>query len=461
MAPRGAHPLPAPPWEGRRVVLAVTGGIAAYKSVTVARELTRRGAEVDVLLTEAAGEFLRPLVFEGVTGRPVLASLWSAEGAARHLLLAREADVVLVAPATADLLARAAQGRAEDLVTSVLLATRAPVLLAPAMNDRMWAHPQVQANARHLAEGLGYTLVGPDEGPLAVGEGEGPGRMVEPEVLVRETGRALAAPDSPLAGVPVLVTAGPTREPLDAVRALTNRSSGTMGYALAAEAWIRGADVTLVSGPTRLPDPHGVRTLRVETATEMAEAVREVARTQADGGARRDPPRRTLHLLAAAVADFAPATAHSGKWKKGPRTGSGEEGRVPPPMTFRENPDVAAAALEGARAGEAPDPLRLGFALESDDLEAHAREKLAARGFDWIVANPAGESGAGFDVPTNRGILLGRDGSREDLPLQEKEAMARLLLDRVESRLRDLDAPPLSGPSGSGPSDLGPGDPPG
>lgn len=458
MAPRGAHPVPAPPWEGRRVVLAVTGGIAAYKSVTVARELTRRGAEVDVLLTEAAGEFLRPLVFEGVTGRPVLASLWSAEGSARHLRLAGEADAVLVAPATADLLARAAQGRAEDLVTTVLLATRAPVLLAPAMNDRMWAHPQVQANARHLADALGYTLLGPDEGPLAVGEGEGPGRMVEPEVLVLEVGRSLAAPESPLAGLPVLVTAGPTREPLDAVRALTNRSSGTMGYALAAEAWIRGADVTLVSGPTHLPDPHGVRTLRVETAVQMAEAVREVARTQAVGVARRNPPPRSLHLLAAAVADFAPATSHSGKWKKNPEASPGEEGRVPPPMAFRENPDVAAAALEGARGGAAPDPLRLGFALEAEALEDHARDKLSARGFDWIVANPAGEADAGFDVPTNRGVLLGRDGSREVLPLQEKAAMARLLLDRVEARLRALAEPALSGSADEGgPSGVGAG----
>jgi phosphopantothenoylcysteine decarboxylase/phosphopantothenate--cysteine ligase len=441
------------------VVLAVSGGIACYKSVALARELTRRGARVEVILTEAAGEFVRPLVFEGVTGRPVLDSLWSAEGSARHLRLAREADVLLVAPATADLLARAAQGRAQDLVTTVLLATRAPVLMAPAMNDLMWAHPQVQANARHLAQVLGYRLVGPDEGPLAAGEGEGPGRMVEPEVLVREVGRALASSGSALAGVPVLVTAGPTREPLDGVRTLTNRSSGTMGYALAAEAWLRGAEVTMVSGPTSLPDPHGVRVVRVETAREMAQAAREAAGEAGGRGAEEAPrppgaqparrPARLapgVHLLAAAVADFRPATVHQGKWKKAPGA------RVPPPLAFEENPDVAAAALEGAPSHPRP-PLRLGFALEAEGLEDHAREKLAARGFDWIVANPAGEADAGFESSTNRGILLGRDGSQEELRLQEKESLARLLLDRVEARLRALDTPPLAGGEGRGGAD--------
>lgn len=417
--PARTAPTPALPWEGRRVVLAVTGGIACYKAISLARNLTLRGALVDVLLTDAARRFLQPLVFEGVTGRPVLDTLWSAEGAARHIALAREADVVLVAPCTADLLARAAQGRAEDLVTTILLATRAPVLLAPAMNDRMWAHPQVQANARHVEKALGYRLIGPDVGPLAVGEGEGPGRMVEPEVLELEVGRALAEATSGerWRGRPVLVTSGPTREPVDAVRYLGNRSSGVMGQALAVEAWLRGGDVTLVTGPTGLPDPWGIRVIRVESAAEMAAAVRKAA----------SPPQneaglRAVHLFAAAVSDFRPATPEARKWKK-------SEG-APAPLVLAENADVSRVARDVD-----PGAWRFGFALETEALAAQAEKKLTAKHFDWIFANPAGEAGAGFGSATNRGLLLGRDGTREAVGTMSKEALARRILDTLESAL--------------------------
>ncbi|HEX2188534.1 MAG TPA: bifunctional phosphopantothenoylcysteine decarboxylase/phosphopantothenate--cysteine ligase CoaBC, partial [Longimicrobiaceae bacterium] len=244
------------PFPGRRVLLGVTGGIAAYKAITVARELTLAGADVDVVFTANALEFVRPLSFEAVTGRPSHTTPYVEGDPLAHIRLARDAGAVVVAPATAGFLARAAAGMADDLLTSVLLATGAPVVLCPAMNDRMYAHPQTQANLGRLAE-IGYRIVGPAVGPLAWGEGEGPGRLVEPEEVVAHVGRALEG-DTPLSGRRVVVTAGPTREPVDPVRFIGNRSSGRMGYALAAAAWRRGARVTLVSGPSPLQPPPGV-----------------------------------------------------------------------------------------------------------------------------------------------------------------------------------------------------------
>ncbi len=425
---RRPTPEPAPPWEGRRVVLAVTGGIACYKSITLARDLTRLGAEVDVLMTASAGEFVRALAFEAVTGRSVLDSLWSAEGAARHIRLAREADVVLVAPATADLLARASVGRADDLVTTVLLATRAPVLLAPAMNDRMWSHPQTRRNAEHLEQALGYTLLGPAEGPLAVGEGEGPGRMVEPGFLVDQVGRALGTSEA-WRGVGVLVTSGPTREPVDAVRYLGNRSSGRMGQALAREAWLRGAKVILVTGPTSLEPPEGaapetprgdrIEVVRVETATEMRDAV--LARA----------PGTRVQLFAAAVSDFRPEEALPGKRKRAKDGGASDPERWM--LELVENPDVA----RESRGVGPEDVLRVGFALETENLIGNATAKLRAKGFDWIVVNPAGEPGAGFESGTNRGWILGWEDEERptELKLASKDAFARAILDRVEARL--------------------------
>src|SRR5438105_2631106 len=258
----GAALAPRRPWQGRRIVLGVTGGIAAYKSVQLARDLTQLGAHVDVVLTHSAREFVGAISFEGLTGRPVHENILASGQALSHIRLAREADVICVAPATADFLARAAAGHSDDLLSAILLATRARVLVCPAMNDRMWSHPQVQANAAHVRDKLGYVLVGPATGPLAFDEGEGPGRMEEPSEIIEHIGRALAL-DTRLLDRKFVVTAGPTREGVDAVRFLSNRSSGRMGYALAAAAWRRGADVTLISGPASLPDPTGVQLERV------------------------------------------------------------------------------------------------------------------------------------------------------------------------------------------------------
>jgi phosphopantothenoylcysteine decarboxylase/phosphopantothenate--cysteine ligase len=403
--------VPRRPWEGRRVVLGVTGGIAAYKSIFLARRLTRLGAEVDVVLSRSAREFVTPLSFEGVTGRPVLTDLFSVDGAARHIRLGREADAVCVAPATADFLARAAQGRASDLLTTTLLVTRAPVLLCPAMNDRMWAHPQVQANAAHCRDALGYHRLGPAEGPLAVGEAEGPGRLVEPDEIVEHLGRLLGRGGA-MEGCRVLVTSGPTREPLDPVRYLGNRSSGRMGFALAAAAWRRGAQVTVVSGPTSLPYPVGVEVVPVETAVEMDAAVRERVGT-AD-----------VVVYAAAVADYRPVDPADRKRK---RSRDGDDWSV----ALAVNPDIAA----GTRELRKPGAVSVGFALESEDLEANASAKREAKGFDVVVANPAGEPDAGFGTDTNRVTLMG-EGDPVALPLLSKDAVAEEVLDRVETLLR-------------------------
>ena len=408
----GSPDSPRPPWRGRRVILGVTGGIAAYKSIAVARRLTRLGAEVDVVMTRSAHEFVTPLTFEGVTGRPVLAGMFSVDGAARHIRLGTEADVVCVAPATADFLARAAHGRANDLLATTLLVTRAPVLVCPAMNDRMWAHPQVQANAEHCRRELGYHLLGPAEGALAAGEADGPGRLVEPDEIVEHLGRLLGR-GGPLDGRRVLLTSGPTREALDPVRYLGNRSSGRMGFALAAAAWRRGAEVTVVSGPSALDPPVGVDVVSVETAVEMSAAV-EPRIGDAD-----------VTIFAAAVADFRPDEAAPEKRKR-VRDGTDWE------LRLVANPDVAAGTRPHRKRGS----ISVGFALETSDLLANAEAKRTAKGFDLVVANPAGEPDAGFESATNRATLLG-DGDPESLPVMSKEDLAERILDRVESLLGD------------------------
>jgi phosphopantothenoylcysteine decarboxylase/phosphopantothenate--cysteine ligase len=367
---------------------------------------------VDVVMTRSAGEFVTPLTFEGVTGRPVLTEMFSVDGAARHIRLGTEADVVCVAPATADFLARSAHGRANDLLATTLLVTRAPVLLCPAMNDRMWAHPQVRANTEHCQQKLGYHVLGPAEGALAAGEAEGPGRLVEPDEIVEHLGRLLGR-GGPLDGRRVLLTSGPTREPLDPVRYLGNRSSGRMGFALAAAAWRRGADVTVVSGPSALDSPVGVGMIAVETAVEMMEAVE----------ARVGDADVTIH--AAAVADFRPSEV-SGQKRKRARDGMDWE------LRLVANPDVAA----GTRPLRKPGSIAVGFALETDDLLENAAAKRTAKGFDLVVANPADEPDAGFESATNRATILG-DGDPESLPVMSKEDLAERILDRVEALLEN------------------------
>ena len=403
---RAAEPLvPRRPWQGRNVLLGVAGGIAAYKSVQIARDLTQLGASVDVVLTQSAREFVGPVTFEAVTGRPIHTDLIAEGKALDHIRLARNAHVVCIAPATADLLARAAAGRADDLLTAILLATTAPVILCPAMNDAMWAHPQTQRNAEHVRAQLGYALVGPATGALAFGEGVGPGRMEEPATIIEYIGRALEG-KTPLSGKRIVVTAGPTREPVDPVRVLSNRSSGRMGYALAGAAWRRGAAVTLISGPASIDPPVGVALKRVETADQMANEVR-AAIAAADA-----------LIMAAAVADFRPAAPATSKIKKTSGVSA---------IELEAAPDV----LSSTRAHRANNLRVVGFALETDAHEANARKKLQEKGMDIIVLNDATEPGAGFEVSTNRVTIISADGSAEALPLLPKDEVADAILDRL------------------------------
>ena len=387
------------------MVLGVCGGIAAYKTVQVARDLTRLGCEVDVVLTRSAGNFVTALSFEALTGRSTHHELFAVDGAARHIRLGSEADVVCVAPATADFLARAAHGRADDLLATTLLVTRAPVVLCPAMNSAMWDHPQTRRNLDHVRDVLGYHIAGPAVGPLAAGEGGGMGRMLEPDQIVAHVGRALTA-DSSLTGASVLITAGPTREPVDPVRYLGNRSSGKMGYAIARAAWRRGARVTLVSGPTAEAPPTGVEVVPVETADEMSEAT-----------VRRAGEADVL-IFAAAVADYRPAKRSTKKLK---RSGVG------PVIETTENPDVALAT----RAVRKGDSVSIGFALESENLVANAEGKLVAKGFDFIVANPADDPTVGMEVDDNRATLLFADGTSEATALMSKDELAEVILDHA------------------------------
>ena len=393
------------------MVLGVTGGIAAYKSIQLARDLTRLGARVDTILTASAQKFVAPLSFEGVTGRKALTDLFSADGAALHIRLGREADVVCVAPATADFLARAAHGRADDLLCTTLLATRAPVVVCPAMNDRMYAHPQVQENLERLSERDGYSIAGPGEGALAAGEASGPGRMLEPAEIREAVGRALEGA-SELRGRHVLVTAGPTREPIDPVRYVGNRSSGRMGFAVAKAAWRRGASVTVVTGPTALSDPWGVEVVRVETAEEMLAAVGRVV-SDAD-----------VNVFAAAVADFRPDDPKAQKVK---RAETGGELTV----SFTSNPDISVGTVPTRKQGS----VSVGFALETTDLLEHAARKLTAKSLDLIVANSAVEEGSGFEVDTNRVTILSSTDEPSALPLMSKDDVADAILDRVEAIL--------------------------
>ena len=393
---------------GRHVVLGVTGGIACYKACTVARRLTEAGVMVDVVMTASAAEFIGPVTFEALTGRPVVTSLWDPGHALDHVRLGRSPDLIIVAPATVQLIARAAQGLADDFLTSLLLARRSPLLLCPAMNDAMYAHPETQANLRRLeTAGSGewdLTVLGPATGPLAHGEGEGPGRMVEPEEIVAHVERLLlSAP--PFAGKRVIVTAGPTREALDPVRVVTNRSSGLMGYALAREAWRRGAEVTLVTGPGSLGQPFGVELVRVETTADLASAV------------GKDLPKADVLIMAAAPADFRPKKAAKTKTRRG--AGAMSLDLEPTPYVLVT---TAAKRKKGA--------VIVGFALETGDPVAAAREKLAEKGLDLVVANDATEEGAGPEVRTNKVTLVSK-GKVERLPLLSKDAVAGLILDRV------------------------------
>ena len=356
-------------------------------------------------MTPAATEFVGAITFEALTGRPVHTGLFDAGRALDHIKLAREAHAIVVAPATADFMARAASGQANDLLTACLLAASCPVLLVPAMNDQMWAHPQTQRNVVHLRE-LGYLVLEPDEGMLAAGEGSGPGRMPEPETIFDHVGRELE-PDGTLTGKRVLVTAGPTREAIDPVRFISNHSSGKMGVAVAAAAWRRGAIVDLVAGPLSVSTPTGIAVHSVQTTDQMSS---EVARLVSSAD---------VLVMSAAPADFRPAAAASAKIKKG---------SAPPSIALAPTTDIL-VATKGARRDGA---VIVGFALETNDVIANGAKKLASKDLDMIVVNDAMESGAGFGVDTNRVTFLSRDGTEERLPLMAKTEVAEAILDRVE-----------------------------
>lgn len=392
----------------RRILLAVTGGIAAYKAPETVRGLRRVGFAVRCVLTPEAERFVSPLVLQTLSGQTVRSELFdpTEEGEIDHVSLADWAELVIVAPATAHTLARMAHGLADDLVSTLLLATRAPVLVAPAMNVNMWNHPATRANLATLRE-RGVRVVGPDSGFLACGW-EGEGRMVDPEVLV-EAAEAVLVPPS-LAGTCVLVTAGGTREAIDPVRVLANRSSGRMGFAVAAEAARRGAEVVLVAAPSGLTTPWGVRRVDVESALEMREAV------LAELG------RADVVVMAAAVADFRPARREAEKIRKqdlGPAAGL--------QLELVRNPDILAEVGEhkGSR-------VVVGFAAESGDPRAAARSKLERKRCDLVVANDVTREASGFDVETNAVVFVWPGGETEELPLLSKREVAAQLLDRVE-----------------------------
>jgi phosphopantothenoylcysteine decarboxylase/phosphopantothenate--cysteine ligase len=394
-------------WAGRHVVLGVSGGIACYKSCILARRLIEVGARVDVALTRGAADFVRPLTFEALTGRPVLSSLWEPGGALSHVRLGQEADIIIVAPATANLIARMAQGLADDVLTALLLARTAPLLLAPAMNDEMFAHPATQTNLETLRS-RGVALVGPEIGALAEGPSERPGRMSEPETIMAHAARLLRS--GRLTGRRVIVTAGPTRESIDPVRVVTNRSSGKMGYRVAEAAWERGADVVLIAGPVALPDPIGVTVRRVESTQEMEEAVRS------------ELPGADVLVMAAAPADFRPSSPSDGKRSR-------VDGALAIPM------EPTGDVLDATRGVRKPGSMMVGFALETGDALAKGLAKLERKGLDLIVVNDALEPGAGFEKDTNRVALLSRDGTRQILPLQSKREVANAILDVVEQSL--------------------------
>jgi len=393
-----------------RVVLGVAGGIAAYKAVELLRLLTESGHAVRVVPTESALRFVGTPTWAALSAAPVATGVWDEAESVPHVRLGREADLVVVAPATADLLARAAAGRADDLLTATLLTARCPVVLAPAMHTEMWDHPATRANVETLRS-RGVVVLDPAVGRLT-GADSGPGRLPDPAeiaaVVRRLLARAARRPD--LAGRRVVISAGGTREHLDPVRFLGNRSSGRQGYALARTAAARGAEVTLVAANVDLPDPAGAKVVRVVSAEDLRAAVTEVA-SDADAV-----------VMAAAVADFRPASLSATKIKKS----DGD----PAPVELVRTPDVLADLVAGRRPGQ----VLVGFAAETDDVLAHGRAKLAAKGCDLLVVNRVGD-GVGFEVDTNSAVVLGADGSTTDVPLRSKEALADVVWDLVAARL--------------------------
>jgi len=392
--------------RGKRILLGVTGGIAAYKSADLVRRLRERGAEVQVVMTAGAREFVTPTTFQALSGRPVRTDLWdaAAEAAMGHIELARWADLLLVAPATADVIARLAHGMADDLLTTVALATSAPVALAPAMNHLMWVNAATQANVALLQQ-RGVRLLGPAVGDQACGE-TGPGRMLEPLDIVAGVAPVLRR-EGPLSGQRVIVTAGPTRECIDPVRFISNRSSGKMGFAVAQSLQEAGAEVVLVSGPVSLPTPLGVRRVDVESSEQMHAAV------------LRELPGTAIFVGTAAVADYRPAQCATQKIKKTTDTLG---------LELLRTVDILAHV-----SASNPRPFVVGFAAETTAVEQHARAKLMAKNLDMIAANEVGHTKA-FDCDDNALIVLWRGGGRVELPTASKSELAHALTGLIVER---------------------------
>lgn len=400
-----------------RIVLGVSGGIAAYKAAELARALIQNGHEVQAVLTRAAEEFIRPLTFASLTNRKVITDLFGSANAEathasaiEHIGVAQENDLLLVAPATADVVGKFAHGLANDFLSTLYLAFRGPVVLAPAMNNNMWEHEAVQANIAALRR-RGHAIVDPDDGFLACGAW-GPGRLADLDRIVETVERALAPAVSDLDGETILITAGPTQEPLDPVRYLSNRSSGKMGYALAQAAMDRGAQVILVTGPVALNPPKGAEVIHVRTAAEMRDAV----------FANLDPA--TVVIKSAAVADFRPMTESKQKIKK-------TSARIS--LELEPTPDILAEL--GRKRG---DRLLIGFAAETENLEAEARRKLETKDCDMVVANLVGKSETGFESDANEVVLAMRTGETIPLPRASKREIADQILGQILKLRREL-----------------------
>ena len=398
--------------KDKNLLLGVTGSIAAYKAADLASKLAQEGANVDVILTRSALQFITPLTFQSVTGRRAYTDedLWGREGHVRHIGLGKAADLLAIAPVSANTMAKLANGIADNLLTVTALAARCPLLLAPAMDGGMFAHPATQANLETLRQ-RGAIVIGPAEGHLASGLA-GVGRMVEPQELLGQIRLALSK-NGPLQGRKVVVTAGGTEEPVDPVRAITNRSSGKQGFAIAQAALERGAEVTLISGPTHLPTPEGAQRMDVRTSEEMLEAVLATV-SQAD-----------ILIMAAAVSDFRPVKPALEKIKR-------DKGI--PQIELERTPDIL-AAVEALRSSSPLPRLTVGFAAESQDMMQNARAKLHAKKLDLIVANDITAGDAGFAVDTNRVTLLDASGGEEVLPLMSKSEVAERLLERIMGML--------------------------
>ncbi len=394
-----------PTLVGTRIVLGITGSIAAYKAVSLLRSLIREGATVDVVMTRSATKFVTPLTFEVLSGRTVTTDLFQARQEMKHLSLPEQADAIVVAPATANFLAKAALGLGDDVLSTMLLTAQCPLVIAPAMDGGMWSHPTVNEHVRSL-RARGVVIVDPEDGPLASGR-VGQGRLAEEARILKAIQSALF-PVRDWLGHRILVSAGPTQEPIDPVRFISNRSSGKMGYALAEAARKRGAQVTLVTGPTSIPLPQGIDVVQVETAEEMMKALS----TRLSWS--------TAVIMAAAVADFRPKNAASQKLKK--------QGKKESTLDLERTTDIL-SALSAQRTHQ----LMIGFAAETNDVLAHAQAKLKEKGLDLIVANDVTKAGSGFGSDHNAVTLIDRDGHTTDLPLMTKREVADKVLDAARA----------------------------